>query len=78
MMSPKDLCTINFLDQIVDAKEVLKIAAEGVPRICSYRNHAREAIDSIEDGSFSQEKVAEWMKQLEPFTILEVFGVVTI
>ena len=68
MMSPKDLCTIGFLDQIVDAGvKVLKI--EGRCRAPEYvatvTKCYREAIDSIADGTFSAEKVEGWMKQLE-------------
>ncbi|HBR10917.1 MAG TPA: collagenase-like protease [Chryseobacterium sp.] len=68
MMSPKDLCTIGFLDQIVDAGvKVLKIEGRGrAPEYVARVVKAyREAIDSIAEGTFSQEKVAEWMKQLE-------------
>lgn len=68
MMSPKDLCTIGFLDQIVDAGvKVLKIEGRGrAPEyVATVTKCYREAIDSIEDGTFSEEKVEEWMKQLE-------------
>jgi len=68
IMSPKDLCTIDFLDQIVNAGvKVLKIEGRGrapeyVARVIkTYRN----AIDSIEDGSYSKEKVISWMLELE-------------
>ena len=68
MMSPKDLCTIGFLDQIVDAGvKVLKLEGRGrAPEyVARVTKCYREAIDSIAEGTFSQEKVAEWMKQLE-------------
>lgn len=68
MMSPKDLCTISFLDQIVDAGvKVLKIEGRGrAPEyVATVTKCYREAIDAIEDGTFNEEKVAEWMKQLE-------------
>ncbi|KIA89801.1 peptidase U32 family protein [Kaistella jeonii] len=68
MMSPKDLCTISFLDQIVDAGvKVLKIEGRGrAPEyVATVTKCYREAIDCIEDGTYDQEKVAEWMKQLE-------------
>ena len=68
MMSPKDLCTISFLDQIVEAGvSVLKIEGRGrAPEYVSIVTKCyREAIDSIADGTYSEEKVAEWMKQLE-------------
>lgn len=68
MMSPKDLCTISFLDQIVEAGvSVLKIEGRGrAPEyVATVTKCYREAIDSIAEGTFTQEKVAEWMKQLE-------------
>ena len=68
MMSPKDLCTISFLDQIVDAGvSVLKIEGRGrAPEyVATVTKCYREAIDSIANGTYSQEKVVEWMKQLE-------------
>lgn len=68
MMSPKDLCTIGFLDQIVDAGvKVLKIEGRGrAPEyVATVTKCYRDAIDSIADGTFSTEKVEGWMKQLE-------------
>ena len=68
MMSPKDLCTISFLDQIVDAGvSVLKIEGRGrAPEyVATVTKCYREAIDAIADGTYNEEKVAEWMKQLE-------------
>ena len=68
MMSPKDLCTINFLDQIVDAGvKVLKIEGRGrAPEyVATVTKCYREAIDAVEDGTYNDEKVADWMKRLE-------------
>ncbi len=68
MMSPKDLCTIGFLDEVVNSGvKVLKVEGRGrAPEyVAMVTKCYREAIDSIADGTFSQEKVAEWMKQLE-------------
>lgn len=68
MMSPKDLCTIGFLDEIVQAGvKVLKIEGRGrAPEyVATVTRCYRDAIDSIADGTFSQEKVNGWMKQLE-------------
>ena len=68
MMSPKDLCTISFLDQIVEAGvSVLKIEGRGrAPEyVATVTKCYREAIDSIADGTYNEEKVAEWMKKLE-------------
>ena len=67
MMSPKDLCTIGFLDQIVDAGvKVLKIEGRGrAPEyVATVTKCYREAIDSIADGTFFFFFVEGWMKQL--------------
>ena len=68
IMSPKDLCTIDFLDQIVDAGvEVLKIEGRGrAPEyVAKVIKCYRDAIDSIEAGNYSKEKVISWMQELE-------------
>jgi len=68
IMSPKDLCTIDILDQVADAGiKVLKIEGRGrapeyVARVIkSYR----DAIDSIYQGTFNKEKVIGWMQELD-------------
>ena len=68
IMSPKDLCTLNFVDQVIDTGvKVLKI--EGRARAPEYVSKVigtyREAIDSYYKGEFNQEKVEVWMNQLE-------------
>lgn len=68
IMSPKDLCTIDFLDQILDAGvKVLKIEGRGrAPEyVANVIKCYRDAIDSIEDGTYSKEKVISWMLDLE-------------
>jgi putative protease len=67
IMSPKDLCTIGFLDKIVKAGvRVLKI--EGRCRSADYVRTVtecyREAVESIADGSYSKEKIEGWMQRL--------------
>jgi putative protease len=67
MMSPKDLCTIDFLDQVIDSGiKVLKIEGRGrAPEyVATVTKTYREAIDSYYDGTFSQEKVIDWMEAL--------------
>jgi putative protease len=67
MMSPKDLCTINFLDEIVAAGiKVLKIEGRGrAPEyVATVVGCYREAIDAIAAGSYTKEKVAGWMERL--------------
>ncbi len=68
IMSPKDLCTIDFLDQIVDVGvKVLKIEGRGrAPEyVAQVIRCYRDAIDSIETESYSKEKVISWMLDLE-------------
>ena len=67
IMSPKDLCTIGFLDKIVKAGvRVLKI--EGRGRSADYVRTVtecyREAVEAIADGSYTQERIAGWMQRL--------------
>ena len=67
MMSPKDLCTINFLDEVMEAGvRVLKIEGRGrAPEyVATVTKMYREAIDSIYDNSYSKEKVERWMEEL--------------
>ena len=67
MMSPKDLCTINFLDEVMEAGvRVLKIEGRGrAPEyVATVTKMYREAIDSIYDNSYSEEKVERWMEEL--------------
>ena len=68
IMSPKDLCTIGFLDKILKTGvSVLKI--EGRGRSPEYVKTVvlcyREAIDAIRDGTYSSDKVEDWMNRLE-------------
>lgn len=67
IMSAQDLCTIDFLDKIIEAGvSVLKI--EGRGRAADYVITAtqcyREAIDSIEEGTYSKEKIDDWKTRL--------------
>ncbi len=67
IMSPKDLCTIGFLDKIVKAGvRVLKI--EGRGRSADYVRTVtecyREAVEAIADGTYSKEKIDLWMQRL--------------
>jgi putative protease len=68
IMSPKDLCTIGFLDKIINAGvSVLKI--EGRGRSPEYVKTVtacyREAVDAIFDGAYSQDKINEWTLRLQ-------------
>ncbi len=67
IMSPKDLCTIGFLDKIVGAGvRVLKI--EGRGRSADYVRTVtecyREAVDAIADGAYTPERIEQWTTRL--------------
>lgn len=67
VMSPKDLCTIGFLDKVLGAGvQVLKI--EGRARAPEYVKTVTqcysEAVSSIANGTYSKEKIGEWIKRL--------------
>lgn len=68
IMSPKDLCTIHILDQIVDiGVDVLKIEgrSKGPDYVHTVTSCYREALQAIEDGTYTEERVKEWVKRLE-------------
>jgi putative protease len=68
IMSPKDLCTIGFLDRIIHAGvSVLKI--EGRGRSPEYVKTVvscyREAVDAVAGGTYSPEIVDSWITRLK-------------
>jgi len=68
IMSPKDLCTIGFLDQLIGAgARVLKI--EGRARPPEYVETVvrcyGEAAAAVAGGTFGKEKVDGWMRELQ-------------
>ena len=68
IMSPKDLCTIDFLDQVAGAGiKVLKVEGRGrAPEyVAKVIKCYREAIDSISDDTYNKEEVVTWMLELE-------------
>src|ERR1035437_8689086 len=67
IMSAKDLCTIDFLDKIIDAGvSVLKIEGRGRNEdyVHTTTKCYREAIDSIHEKTFTKEKTEHWKKEL--------------
>ena len=67
IMSPKDLCTIGFIDKMIDAGvRVLKI--EGRARSAEYVREVSscysEAVCAIEKGTFNKDKTDEWRARL--------------
>ncbi|MCF7866388.1 U32 family peptidase, partial [Candidatus Woesearchaeota archaeon] len=68
VMSPSDLCTLPFLDKILDSGvSVLKI--EGRGRSPDYADETvkcyKEATEAIKNNEFTKEKVKAWMKRLK-------------
>ncbi len=68
IMSPKDLCTIGFLDKIIESgAKTLKI--EGRGRSADYVKTVtacyKEAITSIAEGSYSETKIQAWKERLK-------------
>jgi len=67
IMSPKDLCTIGFVDKMIDSGvRVFKI--EGRARSAEYVKVVTacydEAVRSIIEGNYTQERIDEWRKRL--------------
>jgi putative protease len=68
IMSPKDLCTIGFLDQLIETGvTVLKIEGRGKSPdyVKTVTQCYREAINSYYAGSYDSDKAAAWMKRMQ-------------
>jgi len=67
VMSPKDLCTIGFIDKIIDTGiTVLKIEGRGRSPDYVYTvvQCYREAVDSYTNRTYNKEKIELWKKRL--------------
>ncbi|MFM1931240.1 MAG: hypothetical protein RL226_543 [Bacteroidota bacterium] len=67
IMSAKDLCTISFLDKIVEAGvDVLKIEGRGrgADYVYTTAQCYREALDAISAGQFTPDKIDGWTERL--------------
>ncbi len=67
IMSAKDLCTINFIDQLLDTGiKVLKIEGRGkaADYVKTVTRCYREAVDSYLSNTYSPTKVADWLNRL--------------
>ena len=67
IMSPKDLKTIHFMNKMIDAGvRVFKIEgrARGPEYVKTVASCYREAINSVLDGTYSQEKINQWENRL--------------
>ena len=67
IMSPKDLCTVDFLDSLIETG-VTVLIVEGRGKAPEYVKIVietyRAAIDAVQDGTYSQEKIEGYMEQL--------------
>ncbi len=67
IMSPKDLCTINFLNKVLDAGvRVLKIEGRARPPeyVKTVSESYNEAVLAYLDGTYNEEKISNWMNRL--------------
>ncbi len=67
IMSAKDLCTIDFIDKILDAGvSVLKLEGRGrsVDYVHTVTKCYHEAINAYLDGTYTPEKIALWKAEL--------------
>jgi len=67
IMSPKDLCTIHILDQLIAAGvDVLKIEgrSKGADYVQIVTQCYREAITAIKADNYTQPKINSWMQRL--------------
>jgi putative protease len=67
IMSAKDLCTIDILDQVVKSGvDVIKIEGrtKGPEYVYTTTRCYREALDALADGSYSSIKVGAWKREL--------------
>lgn len=68
IMSPKDLCTIGFIDKILDAGvSVLKIEGRGRSPDYVFKvvKAYKEAVESHLNNTYTKEKIKNWTKELE-------------
>lgn len=68
VLSPKDLCTLPFLDELIDTGvNVLKLEGRGRSPVyvSTVVRVYREAADAVLAGTFTSEKIDEWMRALE-------------
>ena len=67
IMSPKDLCTVGFIDKILAAGvEVLKIEGRARPPeyVKTVTQVYHEAVKAVEEDSFTEEKAQAWKQRL--------------
>ncbi len=68
IMSPKDLCTLEFIDKIITAGvRVFKIEGRGrgPEYVKTVTQVYRQAADAVMEGSFTREKTDQWLVELK-------------
>ena len=68
IMSPKDLCTIGFIDQLLEAGvSVFKLEGRGrsADYVYTVTKAYREAVESYQEGTYTDKKVKAWITELE-------------
>lgn len=68
IMSPKDLCTIDILDEVVNSGiNILKIEgrSKGADYVYTVTRCYREALDDIKNGSYTSQRISNYLQQLE-------------
>jgi putative protease len=68
IMSSKDLCTINILDQVLDSGvDILKIEGrgKGPEYVYAVTKCYREALQAVKEGTYTLEKIAQWKNELD-------------
>lgn len=67
IMSPKDLCTIGILDQLINSGvDVLKIEgrSKGADYVDTVTRCYKEALGAVESNNYTNEKIETWIKKL--------------
>ena len=68
VMSPSDLCTIGFIDKLIEAGvKVFKLEGRGrsADYVYTVTKCYRDAADSVLEGNYTEEKIKEWTEKLE-------------
>src|ERR1035437_3570252 len=67
ILSPKDLCTIGILDQLINSGvDVLKIEgrSKSVDYVYTVTQCYKKALQAIENNTYTAEKIEDWKKKL--------------
>lgn len=68
IMSPKDLCTVQFLDQILNCGvAILKLEGRGrsADYVYTVTKCYREAVEAWQNNSYTDDKIKNWLQELD-------------